>query len=97
MREVIEKQQKKTFLEKISLELPSCIDYYVFPQEDMAIIYLLPPIGPDAFRKILLPKAGAFVEFSGPLRATFMESEEDIGQTICFNCVEMAYEILETL
>lgn len=71
------------------MEWPACIDYYVFPEEDLAVVYLLPGIDPGTFHKMLLPKAGAFADFSGPLKATFVDSEGSSSGTVCFNCEEM--------
>lgn len=89
MQAIIEKQLKKAFLEKINLEWPACIDYYVFPEEDLAVVYLLPGIDPGTFHQMLLPKAGAFADFSSPLKATFVDSEGSGSRTVCFNCGEM--------
>lgn len=85
MKTIIERQKVKSFINKITIEWPGCIDHCVFESEKIVYIHLQHDISPIDFIRSLMPKAGMFVDFETKLKIIFIGSCGEIEAPLTFN------------
>jgi hypothetical protein len=78
MKEIIEKQKIKAFLNKLSILWAAEISFVDFISEEEINIYLNQGIRTDDLSLLLVPKIYMFVDFETPITLNFIDTKRNI-------------------